>query len=82
MGNTKKYFKSERKANNFANNVKGEVTPNCGRDQSSYRVRFETWGQSQNPRHWNADDNFNEGESDFDSDLNENGTNWHTADDL
>jgi hypothetical protein len=80
MGNTKKYFKSESKANNFAKHVKGEVTPNCGRDQSSYRVRFDTWGQSQNPRHWNT--NFDEGGSNFDSDLNGNGTNWHTADDL
>lgn len=54
MGKSTKYFRSEKSANNFANSTKGEVKSNCGRNQDSYKVSYESFGQSQIPVHSNS----------------------------
>lgn len=71
-----KRFTSEKSATSFASKVNGKVADlreNPVR-KSNFKVSYE---KGTIPK-----SNYDEKGYDFDSDLNMNGTNWHTAEDL
>jgi hypothetical protein len=77
MKSKTKPFSSEKSANSFAKVVGGKVTEQkTGPSKSVHHVHYKSDGQ------YKGNKQDVELGSDFDSDLNGNGTRWHTAEDL
>lgn len=73
MAKNNVHFGNESKARDFADQTGGRFNENKGNTEKPYTVSFSK-EQSRS--------GYNEGGHDFDSDLNGNGTNWHTPEDL
>ena len=70
-------FSSAKSASSFAKTVGGKVTTqSVGHSKEVHHVHYKSDGVYRGSK---SNDN---DPSDFDSDINGNGTNWHTSDDL
>jgi hypothetical protein len=70
-------FSSAKSASSFAKNVGGKVTTqSVGHSKEVHHVHYKSDGV------YRGNKSSNEDASDFDSDINGNGTNWHTSQDL
>lgn len=83
MPRHKIHFGNKGKAQRFADKTGGKLSENKGNSEKPYTVSF-TKDQMNNFKKTNryafyGRDQRNE---DFDSDINGNGTHWHTAEDL
>ncbi|MGV6946975.1 hypothetical protein [Sphingobacterium kyonggiense] len=70
MAKNKVHFGNEAKARDFAEKQGGRFNENKGNTEKPFTVSFHN------------NDNNQEHGYDFDSDLNGNGTHWHTSEDL
>lgn len=75
--NTSRRFTSEKNAKQFASNVGGTLKDLRGHSERKSDFKVEYVRDSKRSFNYNGYD-----PSDFDSDINGNGTHWHTADDL
>lgn len=70
MSRRRIHFGNENKAKDFARETNGNFNENKGNTEKPFTVSFDK-GSS-----------YHEDAHDFDSDINGNGTNWHTSEDL
>lgn len=72
MAKHKIHFGNENKARSFSQESGGKLSKNKGNSEKPYTVSF-TKEQMENR---------GRGNSDFNNDINGNGTHWHTSEDL